>query len=65
MDISLLTITPEMLSLVADHHRLGIADLEKLTSANRSTIKKHLSDLTEASLLLRHGKGRATWYTLS
>ncbi len=57
-------LSAQLIQFVADHHRLGIADLEKLTGASRNTIKKHLSDLTTASLLLRHGKGRATWYTL-
>ena len=37
----------------------------KLTGANRNTIKDHLSALTDARHLARHGKGRGTWYSLA
>lgn len=43
---------------------LVLRDIEKMTGANRNTLKKHLADLVASGTLLRLGKGKATWYTL-
>lgn len=53
-----------ILKLVQEHGRLGIGDIEKMTLANRNTLKKNLSNLVKTGSLLRLGKGKATWYTL-
>ncbi|WP_255586115.1 hypothetical protein [Wolbachia endosymbiont of Mansonella perstans] len=37
-------------------------DLENITKANRSTLKKHVSNLVKDSYITQHGKGKATWY---
>ena len=34
------------------------------TRRSRSTIKKRIGELLRAGLLRKHGKGKATWYTL-
>lgn len=57
-------LASQIVHLVHEHGRLGIATLENLTGANRSTIKKHLTNLVNQGALLRFGKGKATWYTL-
>ncbi len=57
-------LSSRIITLIHDHGRLGIGDLEKMTGANRNTLKKHLKDLVEAGTLLKLGKGKATWYTL-
>jgi Fic family protein len=54
-----------ILSLLRDHERLTGAELERLTGANRNTLKVRLRELVEYRHVQRHGKGRATWYILS
>jgi hypothetical protein len=54
----------EILSLLREHERLGISDLERLTGANKNTLKVRLRGLTEFRHVSRHGKGKATYYTL-
>ena len=54
----------QILNLIHEHGRLRIAEITKMTGANRSTIKKHLTNLVIQGNILRHGKGKATWYTL-
>lgn len=44
--------------------RLTIAQLAALTSANRNTLKVRLRELVSAGRVRRHGKARATWYSL-
>jgi Fic family protein len=57
-------LSATIINLIQQHGRLSVRDLESITSANRSTLKKHLQELVESKYLLRHGKGRATWYTV-
>lgn len=57
-------LSAKIITLIHDHGRLTISDIEKLTEANRNTLKKHLSNLVASGSLLRLGKGKATWYTL-
>lgn len=65
MSLCLPELSVQIMQLIADHTRLSIGELEVLTKANRNTIKKHVQDLTTNALLLRHGKGRSTWYTVA
>lgn len=55
----------EVLSLLREHERLGISELESLTGANKNTLKVRLRELTEGQHIIRHGRGKATSYTLS
>ncbi|MBS0622203.1 MAG: Fic family protein [Verrucomicrobia bacterium] len=54
----------QIINLIYDHGRLDIGNIEKLTGANRNTLKKHLANLTKQGSILRLGKGKGTWYTL-
>lgn len=54
----------QILTLLADHGKLHAADLVRLTSANRNTLKKQLADLVATGHLMRLGKGKATMYAL-
>lgn len=58
-------LSVQILELVREHGRITVAEAAKLTGANRNTIKDHLSALTDAQHLERHGKGRGTWYSIS
>lgn len=57
-------LASQILILIQEHGRLGIGDIEKMTGANRNTLKKNLADLVSQGNILRLGKGKSTWYTL-
>ena len=54
-----------ILNLLREHERLTISELERLTGANKSTLKVRLRELTQARHIARHGQARATRYTLA
>jgi Fic family protein len=57
-------LSEQIIKLLQEHGRLSTAELIKLTKISRNTLKKYLTELTEAQHIIRHGKGRSTWYTL-
>jgi Fic family protein len=57
-------LSVQILELARERGRITVAEAAKLTGANRNTIKDHLSALTDAQHLERHGKGRGTWYSI-
>jgi len=57
-------LSTEILSLLKEHERLTIAEIETLTKANRNTLKVRLRELVRDNLLEQHGKARSTWYSL-
>ena len=54
-----------ILKLLREHARLTISELERLTGANKNTLKVRLRELTQAGQIAKHGQARATGYTLS
>lgn len=55
----------QIVKLFDDHDRLNISKLEKLTGANRNTLKLKLRELVDMGHIAKHGKARATWYVKS
>lgn len=55
----------KILELTKSRGRLTISNVVVLTNANRNTIKKHLENLVETNQLVKHGKGKGTWYALA
>lgn len=58
-------LSSQILQYIREHGRMTIGNLSDLTQANRNTLKKHLAELVKDQYILKYGKGRATWYTLS
>lgn len=58
-------LSEQILSIVKEHGRSTIADIEAITRANRNTIKVRLRELVADDFLIKHGKGKGTWYTRS
>ena len=58
-------LSVHLLDLCREHGRLTVAMAVELTGTNRNTAKDHLSRLTRAGHLARHGAGRGTWYSLT
>lgn len=64
-DASLPELSVNILALLQEHERLSISDIVDHTGANQNTLKVRLRELVEAGRIQRHGKARATWYSLS
>ena len=56
-------LSGQILSMIKEHGRATISDFEAITKANRNTIKIRLRELVADGFLVKHGKGKGTWYT--
>jgi Fic family protein len=63
-DVALPEIAAQVLSLLHAHPRLTATRFAELTGGNPNTLKVRLRELVSSGRIRRHGKGRATWYTL-
>jgi Fic family protein len=54
----------EILKILKNHKRLAISDIQRLTEANRSTLKTKLRDLIEMKKIKTFGKGRGVVYEI-
>ncbi|MCP3891852.1 MAG: Fic family protein [Desulfobulbaceae bacterium] len=63
--VGLSELSEQILSIVKEHGRSTIADIEAITRANRNTIKVRLRELVADGFLVKHGKAKGTWYTKS
>lgn len=61
--LNLPELSEQILSIVKDHGRTTIGDIESITKANRNTIKVRLRELVEDGFLMKHGKAKGTWYS--
>lgn len=53
-----------IMQYVDSKHRITVRDAESiLPDISRATIKNRFTQLVEQGLLIRHGKGRGTWYS--
>lgn len=58
-------LSVRLLDLCREHGRLTVAMAVAITGANRNTVKDHLSRLTRAGHIARHGAGRGSWYAVT
>lgn len=63
-DTSLPQLSVEVLKLLGEHERLTITQMVDLSGANQNTLKVRLRELVNSGRIQRHGKARATWYSL-
>ena len=54
----------DILELIKTNGRVTTAEIIMATQANRATVRKRLEDLVRSNLILQHGKGKGTWYSL-
>jgi Fic family protein len=52
----------EVLKILKNHKRLSIGDIQRLTGANRSTLKVKIRDLVEMKKIKNFGRGRGVVY---
>ncbi len=57
-------LSRQVLKALREQDRLTIAQLISITGANRNTLKVRLRELVAAGQVRRHGRARATWYSL-
>jgi Fic family protein len=57
-------LSVKIIELLKQHNRLTIAQIVELTRANQNTLKVRLRELVSVNRINRHGKARATWYSL-
>jgi predicted HTH transcriptional regulator len=57
-------LSQDILVAAREHGRVTVRDLERLTGANRNTIKVHLKALVQKRQLTQEGRGKGTWYRL-
>lgn len=55
----------EILKILKSHNRLAVSEIQKLTGANRSTLKVKLRDLIEMRKIKTLGKGRGVVYEIN
>ena len=56
-------LSEKILLLARQHGRISTAFISKALEANRNTVKKHVRQLVDSGRLVRHGKGRGTYYS--
>lgn len=57
-------LSVQVLELFREHERLTISEMKKYIGAKKNTLKLRLRELVQDGHIQRHGKARATWYTL-
>jgi len=62
---SLPTLSIRILELAREHGQIKSSEIQRLTGETKSTLRNRIHELVERGLLKQHGKGPATWYTLS
>jgi Fic family protein len=62
--VTLPELSEQILSIIKEHGRSTIGDIEAITRANRNTIKVRLRELVKDGFLVKHGKAKGTWYTV-
>ncbi len=63
--LSLPLLSVQILELFQEHARLTISQMVDMTGGNQNTLKVRLRELVNEGRIKRHGKARATWYSLS
>ena len=53
-----------ILDYARDHGRVTMGNMVQVTGASRNTLKEHFRNLVDKNLILQHGGGRSTWYSL-
>jgi len=56
-------LSENILHLAIDHGRITISFISNTLGANRNTVKKHIQQLVKNDRLVKHGKGRGTYYS--
>jgi len=56
-------LSEKISKLASEHGRITVSFISSELQANRNTVKKHLHQLVTIGRIVRHGKGRGTYYS--
>jgi len=56
-------LSEKILHLTREHGRINVSFISSALEANRNTVKKHIQRLVKKGQLVKHGKGRGTYYS--
>jgi predicted HTH transcriptional regulator len=65
MVLELPPLSQEVLHIARQQGRVTVRETQKVTGANRNTIKSHIKKLVQRGELIKTGVGKGTWYKLS
>ena len=57
-------LSQEIIQIARQHGRVMVRDAQRITGANRNTIKAHIAKLVQKGRLQMIGRGKGTWYKL-
>lgn len=57
-------LSQEIVQIAEQHGKVTVRDVQRITGANRNTIKAHIKDLVRSGDLKKIGVGKGTWYRL-
>ena len=58
------SLSQEIVQIAKQQGKLTVRDAQRITKANRNTIKAHIKELVRRRWLERVGMGKGTWYRL-
>lgn len=58
-------LSQEIIRIAGQQGKVTVRDAQKITGANRNTIKAHMTELVRRGKLMRMGKGKGAWYKLN
>jgi hypothetical protein len=56
-------LSEKIVELAREHGLISIGFISTTLDANRNMVKKHVQQLVKMRQLMRHGKGRVTYYS--
>lgn len=62
--LSIPKLSQDILVAARERGRVTVQEIQRLTRANRNTIKAHLKGLVQKGMLTQEGKGKGSWYRL-
>ena len=57
-------LSQEIVQIAEQHGKVMVRDAQRITGANRNTIKAHIANLVRNGRLKMVGRGKGTWYKL-
>jgi len=64
MIIQLPPLSQDIIKATREHGKITVRDVQRITGANRNTIKAHIKKLVRRGRLEKIGEGKGTWYKL-
>jgi predicted HTH transcriptional regulator len=57
-------LSQQIVQIAGQHGKVMVRDAQKITGANRNTVKAHIAQLVQRGRLKMVGKGKGAWYKL-